>query len=352
MTEEFTIFKDVERTIEQKKVPHPWLRYFARSLDLSLYSVILLAITLLVLRWSPQNEFLSNMLNTYIACGLMLLIEPILLSTFGTTFGKWVFGLVLRDMDGAKLKYKQAIRRTLGMFGMGYNIPVYNIVRSIKSYGECKEGKMLSWDEDIHYTLKDKKIIRPLGFIVISTAIFLLVFLVSGQGQMPKHRGNITAEQYFENCNDIMEYNHIDFGRHLNEQGKWVDKGINEHFVINIFLQQLPEHILTITDGRVTGVKLEVETTTAKLIGGYKTHLYIAVLSFVAAQDEMNCIRLQRSNIFEKLGNGLENRSFSEAGIKITNKVEYRGYEDAERYLIPIVGKEQYFHMIFTMEKE
>ncbi len=354
MTEELNVWEDIERVIEPIRVPHPWRRYFARSVDLSLYSIIWLVISLLILRWNPKPGILHSILSSYINWGLMLLIEPILLSTIGTTLGKWIFGLVLRDLDGRKLTYKQSVHRTFGVFGsgMGYNIPIYAIVRSVKSFGVCEDGRMLSWDEDIHYTIKDKKVIRPIGFIAIVTALTLLAIFINLQGNMPKHRGDLTAEQYIENCNDIMKYNNIEFGKDLNEQGQWVDREFDAAFTINDFSQPLPDHLLTITDGFVTGVTLEVEKTNEEWISGYNNHLSIAVLSFVAAQDGMSGIQLQKSHILEKLENGLKYYSFTEAGIRITNKVEFRGYEFAGSYLFPKEGEEQYFHMVFTMEKE
>lgn len=334
-------------------VPNPWRRHFARSLDMSIYGLIWMAFSNMVLRWHPDSN-LINLLTTYICCGMMLLIEPLLLSTCGTTLGKLVFGLIIRDMDGLKLTYKQASQRTFGVFsgGLGYGIPIYNIVRGIKCYKSCAAQEPMSWEEDFTYKVKDTKTIRAIIYIGLTIPLIAITFLIILQAQMPIHRGNITATQYFENCNDVMSYAKIDYGKYLNEQGQWVDNNFDGTFNIEMNSQPLPEHVLTISDGIVSDVKLEIEMNTNEWVTGYTSQKYIAVISFLAAQQEMNCIRLYRSGILQTISNDLQNYSFIESGVRVTNKVEYSGYDTySAPYLIPIEGQKQYFHMIFTMEK-
>ena len=284
----------------------------------------------------------------------MLLIEPLLLSTCGTTLGKLVFGLIIRDMNGLKLTYKLASQRTFGVFsgGLGYGIPIYNIVRGIKCYKTCAAQEPMSWEEDFTYKVKDTKTIRALIFVGLTIPLIAISILISLQSQMPIHRGNITAAQYYGNCNDAMSYANLDYGKYLNEQGEWVDNDFDDSFNIGMISQPLPDHVLTISNGIVSDVKLEIEMNTNDWITGYTRQKYIAVISFLAAQHEMNCIRLFRSGILQTISNDLQNYSFIESGVRVTNKVEYSGYDiSSAPYLIPIEGQKQYFHMVFTMEK-
>lgn len=336
-------------------VSHPWRRYFARTFDLSVYGLIWSAFSHLFLRYSADANGILSLVNFYISCGLMLVIEPFLLAVYGTTPGKWIFGLKIRDLGGKKLNYRQAFQRTFKVFGvgMGYNIPIYNIVREVKCFNICSEPKPLPWEEGFTYTLKDEKLIRVFAYIGLNLIIFGLSYLTLLQAQMPINRGNITAEEYYENCNDFMIYSKLDYGKYLNSQGQWVDyDNDGSSYSIQLFPQALPEHVLTITDGNVSGVRIEIETDQNEWLTGYNSQLYMAYISFVAAQKEMNCIRLNSLDVLQTLSNGFQNYSFTEAGIRISNEVDYSGYDlFDDEYLIPIEGQVQYFHMVFTMEK-
>jgi uncharacterized RDD family membrane protein YckC len=336
-------------------VAHPWRRYFARTLDVSIYEIIWTAVTLLVLRWSWNENLAITLLNIFIPLGMMLLIEPLLLSKWGTTIGKWVFGLVVRDSDGNKLRFGQAFERTLNAFrmGMGYNLPIFNIVRLVKSYNHCMSLVPLPWEEGLSYEIKDRKVFRILGYIgliIIVTTLSLIIFF---QAQMPINKGNITAQQYYENCNDIIDYNNIYQGIHINDQGVWEESTTDNIYNYDFHhIQPFPRHELTITNGVVSGVKIEVENKAIDWITGYTDQKYIAFMSFVAAQKEMNFINLPRNSALLEFRNDFVDYSFVEAGIRVTNKVEYSGYNDFdEHFLIATEGMLQNFHMTFTMEK-
>ena len=66
----------------------------------------------------------------------MLVVEPLLLSTWGYTPGKWIFGLQVKDTYGGKIYWTTAMARTWQVFakGEGYGIPFYNLYRNYKSY--------------------------------------------------------------------------------------------------------------------------------------------------------------------------------------------------------------------------
>ncbi len=345
---------DDQPTYSISTVAYPWRRYFARNLDLTVYSILWLIFSHLVLRWNPKESLPVSLLDTFIIIGLMLMIEPVLLSLCGTTLGKWVFGLVIRDKNGKKLTRKQAFQRTFGVFtnGYGFNIPIYNIVRQEKCYNACSSQEPMTWEEGFTYTIKDTKIVRALVFIGLTILMIATSYLVLLQAQMPIHRGNITTEKYYENCNYIMSYSNLYEGQELNAQGEWVDNTPAGTYYINMSSQPLPKHELTVKDGFVQAVKIEVELNTNEWISGYSVQKYIAFMSFLAAQKETNAIRIQYSGRLQTLNNNFADYSFVEAGVRVTNKVEYSGYSKIDdNLLIPSEGMEQYFHMIFTLEK-
>ena len=105
-----------------KPVMHPWRRFFARMVDLTLYDLMLPLLMLLFIKLWPELEGLHWLLHDgnllyrimVLASGalLMLFLEPLLLSWFGTTPGKALFGLSVTDPHGGRLYYARAFQRT------------------------------------------------------------------------------------------------------------------------------------------------------------------------------------------------------------------------------------------------
>lgn len=331
-------------------IPYPWRRFFARMLDMSVYTLIWHAFTNLVLNWNIENGLLTNLMNSFVPVGIMLLVEPLFLAKFGTTLGKLVFGLMVRDLDGKKITYKQGWNRTFGVFkkGIGYNLPLYDLIIMANCYDECKSQNLLPWEKNTLYTIKDKKRIRIFVFIVIFILIYGMSALVTLQANMPLNKGNITPEEYYENCNDIMLQSKEDYGRHFNEKGQWIQNTKKSEDSLDEIL--LPNHQLIVTDGIVTGVRIEIETDNDIQTFGFLNQKEVAVKAFFAAQQKMDYFRLKKSSVLNHISNRFENYTFTKDGVRFTNKVELRGYEVKDDWL-EHTGHEYYIHMVFTMEK-
>lgn len=190
---------------------HPIRRYFARSIDISLYSLLLTLIQYYILEWYPKDTGLSNLLNIYLYMGLMLIIEPLLLSFIGTTPGKYLLGLIVRDASGKKLSLKDSYKRTLTVYtkGFGYCIPFYNLYRNYRCYADSKNGHVMEWDivtwnTNNKYILKDKNGIRIVAYIATCIALILISLFIELQLYIPSNRGNLTPKEYIDNCNQIM----------------------------------------------------------------------------------------------------------------------------------------------------
>ncbi len=164
----------------RNQVFRPWRRYFARGLDMSIYQMILDAILGFVCHVNLLNEgLLVKFVGTLVTVIMMLLIEPFLLNRFGTTFGKWVFGLRVEKTDGNLIPYREGLRRTWGVIGNGYGymIPIYNLVCLFKSYKLCIEKEVQPWDEGISYTIKDTKWYRVVACIFLMYSLLLSLLL-------------------------------------------------------------------------------------------------------------------------------------------------------------------------------
>lgn len=338
----------------QNIVPHPWRRYFARTLDLGIYSGLLTIFQLFVLRWNTDATGLVSIIETIFAGFLMVLIEPLLLAKLGTTPGKWIFGLVLRDEQNEKITYLDGLWRTFTVFklGLGFSIPFYNIYRSIKSYSQCDQKMTMEWDEEFTYYIKDLSGLRILGYIATSIGVFVLAILIFMQAELPIHRGNISTQEYYENCNDFMKYNHMDLGQIMDENGKWVTKTSNGSTITYFSLRQPIDHEITYENGMIQKVVLEVESTSDMPISSYGDQLFMAYHSLVGSQKSVNVWQLQDKEIVNRFVNSFEDFDFIKGDIKVTNRVEYSGYRDGRSYLFPEENQDQRFHLVFTLERQ
>jgi DNA-binding transcriptional MerR regulator/uncharacterized RDD family membrane protein YckC len=355
-------------SLEQDTLPtmnYPWRRFFARTLDLSLYTLIWAAACLLGLRWNPGSGLWASLLHSYVALGLMLLIEPVLLATWGSTPGKWIFGLVLRRPGGAKLTWRQAARRTWGVFrrGLGWGIPIYEIVRLVKCCMACSRGEAMEWEEDPdwdmdqHYALKDERGLRCASFAAAQAAAWAVLFLVVLQAYLPIHRGaSITAAQYAENVNDMNAFLGGSPGLYLDEEGHWMqDTGRDNGFVVALDGAP-PDHQLTVDgSGAVTEVKLVVDRTGSEFLAAPIYQQQLAAIAFAAACGGYNCVSWTAGGVLDTIaGRPFENYTLQAGRVTITQRVEIQGYQAAGDYLFRAGdggGDEARCRVEFTLEK-
>ncbi len=335
----------------QNIVPHPWRRYFARTLDMSIYGIIVTSFFLLVVRWDTAGDGFASLVEIAFSRLLMILIEPILLSKLGTTPGKWIFGLELRDNRGNKITYSDGLWRVFNVLktGMGFSIPLYNIYRLIKSYNTCNDQNEMLWDQDFTYLIKDKKSTRVVGYIGSWLLIIAISIFIGVQAQLPINRGDITTIEYYENCNDFMTFYKMDNGMEVNNLGEWIDNTPAGTFVFNQTAP--PKHQIIYNNGQIQKVVIEIELKNENVISNYQDHLLMAYFSLVGAEKSLNGMNLFDNQIVEYFNDNLNDFEFVKAGYRISNLVEYEGYQEAGRYLFPKEDTEQYFYLMFVIER-
>ena len=340
-------------------VSHPWRRYFARSLDLGLCSLLWMTVCLFLFRWHPDNTWPIRLLNSYAAYGILLVLEPVLLCTWGYTPGKWIFGLAVRNPLGQKLTWGKAVDRTWGVFarGEGYGIPFYRLWRKYKCYCQCKDGEPEAWEEDTSYTIRDTRARRCWGFVAARAALIGLSVFLALQSMLPIHRGPLTPEQYAANVNDMMRILGDDSPVYLDDTGHWVqDTTWGDGFLMDLDGPP-PDHQLTVDEdtGLVTAVKLEVARTGAKATAAPIFQQQVAALCFAAAQGRYNGFTWWSSGILDAIANQpFESYTLQAGDVTITQTVETRGYESSSSGMLFSLegGTDTYYHLVFTLELE
>lgn len=188
----------------------PWRRFFARSLDLSLISLLCIAVLALLFHVNISRiPRLVQWLLGLLEWGILIVVEGVLLSRFGTTPGKWLLGIRVEHVDGRFLTFSEALDRAWRVLGRGegYTIPFYNIYRNWKSYKAVTEGDGPEWDEDVTLIVRENRWWRPTAYCAAALACALLVLTAALTPAMPVHRGSdLTVEEFVENYNQLAEF--------------------------------------------------------------------------------------------------------------------------------------------------
>lgn len=190
--------------------PCPWRRFFARYLDLSLYTGIYWLIVLLCLRKRHITGLGWDAAFTILALITMLFGEPLFLSRWGTTAGKWLLGLRVERRGSGRLTYGAALDRTFSAIldGMGLEIPLYSLFKLYHSYKACQENSApLPWETEgvvMAQPQRPLQVFRYLAACALQAAVLAAAMLSL---TLPPHRGALTAAEYVENFNYYMEQN-------------------------------------------------------------------------------------------------------------------------------------------------
>lgn len=320
-----------------EQVFHPWRRYFARSFDLTLCSLLWSAALAFIFQANLMGRSgLKLFLDVFFTLLLLLFTEPLLLHLFGTTPGKAIFGLRITNPDGSLLSYGEGLERTWEIIrsGMGYGIPVYNLVCMWRSYKRCRDGEMQPWDEYVSYSMRDAKSRRVLVFIAANAlAGFVMAALISGQ-MLPPNRGDLTVAQFAQNYNYYVRYFGYQLGTgYMDAAGAWTrttPEGAQSIFYDDEFM---PACDFVLENGYVKAVRL-----TLKLDGerewvnssSYEAPLLLASLSFACAQEGVGPFSGTPGRIAEHIEKLLfDAYDFTEAGVAFSYETIYAGYIDS-----------------------
>ena len=367
------------------KVTSPWIRYFARSIDAAIYMILWNMFLSLVLHINIMETGFAGLVADLIAYNcLFLLAEPLMLSRFGTTPGKFLFGLRVTAETGARLTHGEALHRTWTVLkkGCGFNLPVYWIIRMYKSYRACKDGETLDWEQETLLWLNDRYIpLKVSGSVVILTLLNTLALLLVWQaGALPQNRGDLTVEQYAENFNDMEKYFGVDRQLNLpgdssfygilmddsrlilNKDGEWEKMpgtpyvtGTSENYA------ELPRLDYTVEDGVMTGLNFSASCENEDItIASYGDLMAVSALAFLCAQDDYHLLPAAPSLLYTQIklnGDSFSGFTINEAGVTVSCTVEYEGYElrpdtwSQSRVLVPAYGGKPSFSIKFSVTK-
>lgn len=163
-------------------------RLGARVIDYLLFMPILLAAGFALLQ--QQFGFWPGRVagdldpNGLVWLGILFAVpvEALMLALFGTTFGKWLFGLKVQNHQNAKPDFSVALRRQTNLFirGMALGIPVLSWIAILVAGVQTMSAKAAPWDQ--HRGLRVLDVGSPGGIrskLAIAGVIAALYFFVN-----------------------------------------------------------------------------------------------------------------------------------------------------------------------------
>ena len=255
-----------ERVLERDTLPKehfPWQRFFARLLDAQIYRslwvLILPALGFNMLKSSRGGVLFLELLTL----GTMFLLEPLLLSRFGTTPGKWLCGLRVTSPDGRRLTYAEGRERTAYLFwyGIRLNLPFFRLYRLYVSYTDEQQEKELPWEDRSEQTIRDHA-----GWRFAAAAALAVLLIAGGVLRVllpygPPHRGELTIAQFAENYNTILRQ-FGDYDVELDETGRWQEESefsMDGGTVSVAFGERYPQLEYQTENGVLTGIVYHAE---------------------------------------------------------------------------------------------
>lgn len=166
---------------------HPWRRYWARLFDLTCIFQIYIII---IFFFSPSLYYiLTQNMGEYISGYIllffyMIFFEPMMISFFGTTPGKALLGIRIRDFYDKKISYSKAMGRGFSVWvkGLGLGIPFIQLITMVVAYTKLANTGKTSWDENYEIKVSHSRVgfIRIIFFVVIFIfCLFLLGALMN-----------------------------------------------------------------------------------------------------------------------------------------------------------------------------
>ena len=329
-----------QRWDQVQETPHPWRRYFARSLDSLIVFMALLVFWHIGLHHYPTDGPGTTFLSTVAALAVTLLVEPLLLHLWATTPGKWLMGIRVRRWDGGRLTYWEGLQRTWDclLWGTGFSIPIFALYRGYRSYRQCTAGE-IPWDEELQYIHLEPGPWRTAGLICAFPLLLALSIPTACLAILPPNRGDLTVAEFAENYNYYVDaIVGQDTTWTLDENGRWQEPPDNTIFIslsdATVDVTK-PDFQYTVEDGVLTGLSYDLSGTGGWVMG-YEQPMELAVMALVGAQKELPALTGDFSRFVQDLA-ASDSASYAKTwyGVDVQWTLETEGFQVVEGYLIP-----------------
>jgi len=158
----------------------PWIRFFARYIDIYLFGFV---VGIFLEFFSPSSVQNSNIVFGIALLFLWIFIESVFLSLCGTTFGKWLLGVKIRDNKNKKLTFLVALKRSFLVWfkGFGIGFPIISLFTLVSAHSDLTNKNITTWDKDCHLTVVHQKLgVARTAFATLIIGLFIIICIGIG----------------------------------------------------------------------------------------------------------------------------------------------------------------------------
>lgn len=338
---------------EYRACDHPWMRLFARNLDMTLYSTLYEGLWMLLF-WDQKAPLSTGILSGLFLLAFTLAVEPLWLHYVGWTPGKLLFGLKVRNKNKEKLTLAQGYERSWAVFreGYGWGIPFCNLWAMWQGYKLSREGQDCWWDTDLcfRYTQVERCFHTGVVYVVLALACTGALWGVKELTDLPRNRGDLTVAEFCQNYNQYRgRFKELGFDNvpKLDREGQWDEQGQNNNVASHggsvsynssdgtmYTIEDVVEGTrvwmpleFTLEDGRVTAVTLHMESQDS-IISPSVIREYLVLAAMSGAADGQDMFHFEAlDGLFEMSDlDYFEDLELDYWGLHISQRVEYEGY--------------------------
>lgn len=282
----------------QPKLHVPWRRFFARMIDLLLYDLTWMVILTSAGLCAAGNRGVT-LLNDFLALLTMLLLEPLLLQKTGTTLGKWLLGLSVRNLSGAKLRYSEGLDRTgaahLARLGRGGS-PFTAGCACIRAAARKRRKNRLTGKGSLSRRQSRLAGSADLPRSWRRRSCLPRASAAPSRPSAPRYCGEITIAQFAANFNRSASQLSTQNAGKLTRDGVWTSRDTNTFLLMNV----PPFGYETDENGRLQSVCIEADGGAA--FGARPTGLMqLALYAFAGAQKGHICFNRAIMDVTKRL---------------------------------------------------
>ena len=340
---------------QDRQEPHPWRRFFARAMDVSLATLVILLVQSLVLHSPLRGGNAANIGRTLLAWGVVLLAEPLFLHFLGTTPGKWVWGIQVERNGGGRLTLQEAYRRTFLFFvaGEGMTIPLINFICNFRSYRRYTQGYDLYWEEDSILRFRERGWFSPAVYVAGELAVIVCAVLLALNVLLPPHRGDLTVAEFAENYNACINAWETS-GPALKPDGTWEVQPEDPYTLVLFGPTAFPDFTYEVDNGVLHSVACTLvledqqEAFTLSV-----SDLKAAALSFAAARPGTNIFNILSLTSLVDEWDGSSSHLIQWQDVSLTYAIDYQGFESGLSMVdlfVPVEGQPNRLTITFRAE--
>lgn len=164
--------KEVGLSSFTENKPRPWIRFFARTFDISFFTSVIYFLLIFTIPniYLHVNIYLIGVIIVFI----YIFFESFILSKWGTTLGKLLFNIRLHTNNGLIPNFSKSLNRNFKVWyrGYGLGIPLVTNIANIIAYFDLKKNGISSWDRDEKLVVSHGKV----GILRIVILLFAFLF--------------------------------------------------------------------------------------------------------------------------------------------------------------------------------